>query len=474
MSSGTTPTSVPTTPTPRPSAADEGTLAPAYRLITVSLLAVVTIIAFESMAISTAMPAIADALDSVTSYGLAFSVFLTSQLLGIVVSGVWSDRSGPLPGMLAGQLLIGAGSALCALAGTESAFLAGRGVAGFGAGVLVVTLYVIVGRAYPARLRPKVFSLVSSAWVLPSLVGAPIAGALTSWISWRAVFWVVVAPILLTFAAIWTRRAQLSAHDEGIEVGGDARTHRRSAWAGALVALAAGVLQFGTHDLVLAWSGRTVLAVVGVVGVVLATPLLVPRGTWRMGRGLPSVILSRGLMSAAFFGSLTYVPLMLVRERGLSIGAAGLVIAVGSLGWSAGSWIQGRDAFDGRRSHLITAGGAALACGLTVLAAVAWFGWHPMVSGAALVLGGVGMGLANSSTSVLSMSLSPVERHSSTSASLQVSDVLGSVLGIAAAGAAFAALTRGPGQDAAVYALIWGTLAVVALVVVAAGRRIRT
>ena len=86
-----------------------GPFSSAYRVVTVSILALVTIIAFESMAISTVMPDVAVELDAVRSYGLAFSVMLTAQLLGIVLAGVWVDRSGPLPALLAGQALLGVG-----------------------------------------------------------------------------------------------------------------------------------------------------------------------------------------------------------------------------------------------------------------------------------------------------------------------------------------------------------------------------
>jgi len=86
-----------------------------YRLLTIALLALVTIIAFEAMAISTAMPAVAKDLDAVRSYGLAFSFMLTAELLGIVLAGVWADRSGPLPSLFAGQLLMVAGSAMAGL-----------------------------------------------------------------------------------------------------------------------------------------------------------------------------------------------------------------------------------------------------------------------------------------------------------------------------------------------------------------------
>ena len=80
-----------------------GPFAPAYRLISLALVSLITIIAFEAMAIGTAMPSAARDLDAVRSYGLAFSVLLTAQLLGIVFAGVWVDRSGPLPPLFAGQ-----------------------------------------------------------------------------------------------------------------------------------------------------------------------------------------------------------------------------------------------------------------------------------------------------------------------------------------------------------------------------------
>src|SRR5665647_717575 len=97
------------------------------------------------------------------SYGLAFSFMLTAEMLGIVLAGVWADRRGPLPSLFAGQLLMAAGSAMAGLAPTFAVLLAGRLVAGLGAGLIVVALYVVIGRAYPDALRPRVFSWVSAA-----------------------------------------------------------------------------------------------------------------------------------------------------------------------------------------------------------------------------------------------------------------------------------------------------------------------
>jgi MFS family permease len=317
--------------------------------------------------------------------------------------------------------------------------------------------------------------MVSAAWVLPSLVGAPIAAWLTTTWSWRVVFGVVVLPVLVTVPLVVSRRAQIVASSAAVGPSRrDHQAHVRTAWAGLLIAAGAGALQLGTHGLSLSWSPKAGVAILGLVVVVVTTPLLVPPGTWRMARGLPSVVLSRSLMTAAFFGSLTYIPLMLVGERGLGLGAAGVILSIGSLGWSAGSWLQGRDAADGRRDRLVAVGGAALSAGLGLLAAVAWFGWHPWLCAPALVVAGLGMGCATASMSVLTLTLAPAEEHGAASSSLQLADVLGSVLGIAAATAVFAALHSPSGSDAPVYTLIWVSLAAVAALVVPAGLRIRT
>ena len=207
-------------------------LSAGYREITVAVLAMVTIVAFEAMSVSTAMPDVARELRAVRGYGLAFSVMLTAQLLGIVLAGVWSDRSGPLPGTFAGQGLVAVGSAICGLATSYPIFLVGRVVTGLGGGLLVVMLYVIAARVYPESVRPRLFSLISAAWVLPSLVGPSIAAWLTQTFSWRWVFLVVVPPVVVAVAFFARSRRRLGDETTTGEVSHrDVGAHRR-AWAG--------------------------------------------------------------------------------------------------------------------------------------------------------------------------------------------------------------------------------------------------
>lgn len=453
--------------------------APAYRLITISLVALVTVIAFEFMAISTAMPAVAQEFDAVTTYGSAFSAMLIAQLLGIVIAGVWADRRGPMPAISVGQVFFGSGATLCALATSFPMLLVGRALTGLGAGLAVVALYVVIGRVFPQSVRPRVFSWVSAAWVLPSMIGAPLSSWLTTTWTWRLVFWIVVAPTIATFIGLTRQRGAIeragdatpTPADSPDSSAADVSAHTRAARLGVLIALAAGVLQFAATSLGASVDGYAVLAVAALVAVFVVYPRLVPRRTLLLGRGLPSVIACRFLLNAAFNGALTYVPLMLTHQRGTSLTAAGILLAFGSFGWTVGSWIQGGGRRDDTRWRYVFAGAISLTTGLVIHAAVGWFelpwGW--------LLLGisasGLGMGLASTTLSVLSLVMAPPEEHGKVSSALQLSDVLGSTIGIAVCSALFAILHPAYGHGPVTYAVIWAAMAAFAALAIVGGRR---
>lgn len=445
-------------------------LAPAYRLLTILLVAMVTMVAFESMAVSTAMPAVAADLHAVREFGLAFSFMLSAMLLGIVVCGLWCDRDGPVPPLLVGQALFAAGSLACGFAHTLGVLLTGRIVTGIGGGLLVTALYVAIGRAYPGDMHPKVFGWISAAWVLPAIVGPLVAGALTEHASWRWVFWCVVPIGVVTTCLSFARRAAF-----GGPTGADARSaaaQLRVAGLGAVLAVSAGALQWGSSYVRPFAAVPVAVGVLGLAGVALTGPRLVPRGTLRMARGLPSVMLSRFLLTAAFNGAMTFIPLMLVAERGLSTTAAGVVLMLGSVGWSGGSVLQARS-LPLDKPALLSLGGLLVGAGGALLAAVAWLGLPVWAVPVAVVLDGLGMGLAMSTIGVLALELTPVAEHGRMSSSLQLSDSLGSALGVALTGAVFATRHVGAGHDEPTYTLLWAACAVIGGLVWFAGHRTR-
>ncbi|MEH0822115.1 MULTISPECIES: hypothetical protein [unclassified Micromonospora] len=179
--------------------------------------------------------------------------------------------------------------------------------------------------------------------------------------------------------------------------------------------------------------------VLALVGLACGAPRLLPAGFLRAARGLPTVIGLRGLASAAFTGAEVVIPLMLSRERGFTPTAAGLVLTVGAVSWSAGSWLQGRlpaprssAAFPRAGLACITLGTAtvALAVAPAVPVAVAVAGW---------AVAGTGMGLLFPSLSVLTLEPSAPAEQGRNSSSLQLGDSLFAATVLALTGTVLAA-----------------------------------
>lgn len=453
-----------------------GPLAPAYRLITLGIIGLVTLVAFEALAVSTAMPVVARALGGLRSYGLAFSLFLTMQLLGTVLAGGWSDARGPRGPIVSGLGLFAAGLVVCGTAATFPMLLAGRVVAGVGGGFMVVALYVVVARSYPESLRPKVFGWISAAWVLPSVVGPPIAGWLASQVTWRAVFLVVPPMAVLALLALLPQLRHLGGGTDPEPDDENAADQRGVAHRGLLgLALAVGatLLQWAAQEVRDPRPLVIAALVVGAALLVCSLPRLLPPGALRLRRGLPTVVTVRGLFTCCFFAAETFVPLMLVTERGLRPALAGVALTGGAVGWAAGSWAQGRRRLPVSRHTLLVAGAGVL----TVVVALLPLGVLPSVPAYLVaplwLVAGFGMGLGMTTTSVLLLDLSPEAEQGRNTAALQVSDALGGVIGIGAAGAVFAALHDPHGDDGDVFSAIWWGLAGVALVAAFVGTRTR-
>ncbi len=187
-----------------------GPFARPYRLVSVAIIGLVTLIAFEALAVATAMPVVAADLDALRSYSLAFSLFFTSSLLGMVVAGAVSDLRGATWPLVVGLVLFAGGLVLCGTATSFSMLLTGRVVSGAGGGALVVAAYVVIGAVYPEAMRPRVFGLLSAAWVLPSVLGPPLAGWLATEVTWRIVFLAVPPVAVVALLMMVPRLSMLS------------------------------------------------------------------------------------------------------------------------------------------------------------------------------------------------------------------------------------------------------------------------
>ncbi|MGX1565278.1 MFS transporter [Streptomyces sp. NPDC055506] len=453
---------------PSVSEVEETVLGRAYRALSVGIVSVVLLIAFEATAVGTAMPVAARELDGVSLYAFAFSGYFTTSLFGMVLAGQWSDRRGPLGPLAVGISSFGAGLLLSGTAGVMWLFILGRAVQGLGGGLVIVALYVVVGRAYPERLRPAIMAAFAASWVVPSIVGPLAAGTVTEQLGWRWVF--VGIPLLVVFplalAVPQIRRRAAGPVGEAVSKSFDRRRIRLA----LAISLGAGLLQYAAQDL------RPLSLLPGVVGVALLVPAvlgLLPRGTYRAARGLPSVVLLRGVAAGSFVAAESFVPLMLVTQRGLSPTLAGFSLAAGGGTWALGSWVQSRSRFEPYRERLTTVGMLLVAAAIATAPSVLIDSVPVWTLAVAWAFGCLGMGLVISSTSVLLLQLSAPSEAGSNSAALQISDGLSNVVLLSAGGAAFAALGGGTvthtaahtsGSHPAAFAAVFLPMAGVALV----------
>jgi MFS family permease len=441
-------------------------LSGAYRRMTIGIVAVIFLIAFEAMAVATAMPVAARDLDALPLYAWAFSAFLTTSLFTMVLSGEWSDRAGPTAPLSTGVAAFTVGLVISGAAVSMPILIVGRAVQGLGLGLVIVAIYVLVGRVYPEALRPRVFSAMSSAWVLPSLIGPPIAGFLADSLSWRLVF-LLVPPLVLP--ALWLVVPGLRRLP-AVAAGGDQLSRRGRKRLALAVAVGAALLQYaGTH---LSWVSLVAVAA-GVALLVPSVPRLLPAGAARLRRGLPTTVVMRGVLAATFFGAETFIPLMLIEQRSLSTTMAGLTLTGGALGWAFGSWYQGRPSTRLPRPRLVQLGTAIVTVAIAGVALVLIPGVPVIVAALAWALGGIGMGMGMASLSVLLLEQSPVAEQGANSAALQLCDALGSILAIGTAGAIFAAGSRGGDAPAATFAIIWAVMVLIGILGGLAAPRVR-
>lgn len=434
----------------------KGVLSRDYLWVTIGACALVFLGAFESLAVTTVMPVASADLDGARLYALAFAGPLATGVIGMVVAGNWADRRGPVWPLYASVALFVVGLFVAGLAPTMEILVLGRFAQGLGNGGMMVALYVVVARVYPQALHPAIFAGFAAAWVIPSLVGPTVAGVVAELWSWH---WVFLGVVVLVIPALIMVVPAL----RGLSHSGDASTPWALGRIGWSVLAAAAVLALNLAGEV---PGLGIaLAAVGTVVALIAVRPLLPAGSLRARRGLPAVLLLRGLAAAGFFGAQVYIPYLLSERYDATPTIAGLSLTGGALAWSAASGVQGRMGERLSSAIAVRIGSALVLGGILIALATAVLTAHVVVIIVAWVVAGAGMGLMIPRTSTLTLALSAPENQGFNSSALTTADSFGSALALAVAGVLFtgaAALA-----DPFVVVFVFAAVAALAAVLVA-------
>ena len=434
-----------------------GIWTPDRRLLTAGLIALVTAAAFEGMAVPTVLPVLADELDGLELYGWAFSAFWLTNIIGITVGGSDTDRSGPARPLIIGTALFAIGLVVSGLAPSMPVVIAGRAIQGFGSGAVSAVVYAVIARAYAAEARPRMIALISSAWVIPGLVGPALAGLVADTVGWRWVFLGVVPAVVVTAAALWPTLVRLGP----ARTADPGRSDGRRALDAVRLAVGSTMLLGGP------FAGSIplglVLVVVGAWLAVGALAHLVPRGTLTAARGRPAVIAAIFAIGFAFFGAEAFVPLAVVEVRGASVTAGGIALSAAAVTWATGSWLQARVAAKGTRRALVVVGAALIGVGIALIATVLLPGVPALFAAVGWAVGGLGMGLAYSMLTLLVLETATPGEEGFSSAALALMFTLGTAFGAGVGGAVVALADAGTLELSAALAIVFGIMAVAAI-----------
>jgi MFS family permease len=410
-----------------------GLWAPEQRGLTTGLVLSTTFIAAEALAVITILPRVAADLGGIDLYGWVFSAFMLGSLVGTVAAGREADRVGPARPFLAGIALFVAGLAAAGLAPSMGVLVAGRVLQGLGAGAIPAVAFVAIGHSLAERQRAQMMAVLSTAWVVPALIGPAASAEVTRLFGWRVVF-IGLIP-LVAVAGMLALPALVRI---GRPAGAHATEHRlvdalRAAAGSALL-----LQGLASHDALPA----VLLLLAGLFVGLPALRRLLPPGTLSARRGLPATILSRGLLTFAFFGADAFVTLAITTVLHHSTTTASVVITGSTLAWTAGAWLQARlnEEWEGRR--LIFVGVCLLIGGIAGMI----ISLHSSVPIAEALLAwsvaGFGMGLAYAPTSLMMLRETAAAQRGRASASLTLSEVLGIALGTGLGGGAVAAASQ--------------------------------
>jgi MFS family permease len=416
-----------------------GIWTPAYRPLTVGLVLAVTFVAFEALAVATILPVVGRHLGDLRLYGWVFSAFLLASLIGIVIAGTLADRVPLGRLMLVGLALFALGLIIGGTAPTMLVLVAGRAVQGLGAGVVPAVAYVAISRCYAEESRPRMFAVLSTAWVVPGLIGPGIAAGVAAAVGWRWVFLgllpLVAAAGVLVVRAL--RHVPLPANPGTAAVPYLAVLGVVAGAGTALAALSSGV--------------ALVAAAGGIAGgALLAVSMrrLTPPRYLSARPGLAATILSRSLLTCCFFAGDAYVPYAIVTVRHAPTTLAALALTASTLMWTAGSWVQARCIARWGPRRLVRPGECLVAIGLGAMCVALLPSVPPALAIAAWALAGAGIGTAYAPLSVTTLELAAVGEEGRATSALQLCDVLGQAIGTGVAGAIVAATSRighGPG-----------------------------
>jgi EmrB/QacA subfamily drug resistance transporter len=284
--------------------------------------------ALDQTIVGTALPRIIAELNGFDHYAWVTTAYMLASTAVVPIVGKLSDMYGRKMFLIGGTAFFLFASMLCGLSQNMVQLSLFRGLQGIGAGILMGTIFTVIGILFPPAERGKVQGIFSAVFGFASVAGPLLGGYLTDHLTWRWVFYVNLPVGLIALVVLWLTFTDVRTHQArgGVDVLG-------------AVALVAGVvplllaLTWGGHDY--AWSSPQVLGLLALAAVMLGSLLvietrvaepIIPLDLFK-NRIVTMSIVASSLMSIGMFGVIVYLPLFFQAVMGTSATESGLVLA---------------------------------------------------------------------------------------------------------------------------------------------------
>ncbi len=427
----------------------------ARRVTVVALIIVLLLGALDQTIVSTAMPRIVAQLKGLELYAWVTTVYLLSSTVMVPIWGKLGDLYGRKAVLIWGVGIFIAGSALCGLAGEfgplpllgggMTQLIVFRGLQGIGGGALFTSAFAVIADLFPPRERGKMSGYFGGVFALASIIGPVVGGFFTEHgtvqlgglliAGWRWVFYVNLPVAGLALFMIVAKTPALKAGRGGkIDILGAALVV--AAFVPLLLALS-----WGGH--LYPWASPTIVGLLTVTAVSLALfvwvelkapePIL-PLDLFK-NRVFVCCNAASFIISMAFFGALTFVPLYLQLGLGISATRSGMAMLPMMFGLILSSTISGRLVTTfGRYKPMMLFGSVMMLLGLflmtrlgpaTPLTGVMW----------RMFVLGVGLGPAQGLFALAVQNAAPPHRLGVVTSSSQFFRQIGSTVGVAVFGA---------------------------------------
>jgi EmrB/QacA subfamily drug resistance transporter len=343
----------------------------------------------DYFAVNLALPRMASDLGSTPSdLQWVISVYMLTLGAFMVPAGRIGDIFGRRKALLAGIMLFGVASVLCALAPSVALLIAFRAVQGLGAALIFPVSVSVLTNSFPALKASYAIGLAYGIAGLGNAAGPLIGGLLTDTVGWRWIFWLNV-PLTV---------ASLALGAWSIDESSDPSAPRRVDIMG-LSCITVGIGLFTlTFDRAPGWgwvSAPTVVAFAGALAALALFVVVENRVPWPLidlslvhNAKFAVLVIAGAIANIAYAVAIFLATLNLQQVRALDPLMAGLAFLGPSAGAALGGVLSGRLAAN--RPPLLVMGVTSVAAAVslaTLAASSEWVVYLPALSACGFTLG---------------------------------------------------------------------------------------